>query len=62
MKWARLTSGQQISINREVVVVQLVERLLTIQEVCGSTPVVGKILLYICLLTCLLSTVLKRQK
>ena len=28
---------------REVVVAQLVERLLLIPEVCGSTPVIGKI-------------------
>ena len=42
MKWARLNSGQQISINREVVVAQLVERLLTIQEVRGLTPVIAK--------------------
>ena len=42
----------------EVVVAQLVERLLLIPEVRGSTPVIGKILLSICLL----SAVLKRQK
>ena len=41
---------------REVVVAQLVERLLSIPEVRGSTPIIGKILLNICLL----STVLKR--
>ena len=41
---------------REVVVAQLVERSLMILEVRGSTPVIGKILLYICLF----STVLKR--
>ena len=33
---------------REVVVAQLVERLLSISEVRGSTPVIGKILLNIC--------------
>ena len=33
---------------REVVVAQLVERLLSIPEVRGSTPVIGKILLNIC--------------
>ena len=43
----------------EVVVAQLVERSLSIPEVCGSTPVIGKILLNICFYTCLLSTVLK---
>ena len=42
----------------EVVVAQLVEWSLSIPEVHGSTPVIGKILLNICLL----STVLKRQK
>ena len=42
----------------EVVVTQLVERSLSIPEVCGSTPVIGKILLNICLL----SAVLKRRK
>ena len=42
----------------EVVVAQLVERSLSIPEVRGSTPVIGKILLTICLL----STVLKRRK
>ena len=42
----------------EVVVAQLVERWLSIPEVRGSTPVIGKILLSICLL----STVLKRRK
>ena len=42
----------------EMVVAQLVERLLFIPEVRGSTPVIGKILLSLCLL----STVLKRQK
>ena len=41
---------------REVVVAQLVERSLMILEVRGSTPVIGKILLNICLF----STVLKR--
>ena len=41
-----------------VVVAQLVERSISIPEVRGSTPVIGKILLNICLL----STVLKRQK
>ena len=41
---------------REVVVAQLVEQLLSIPEVRGLTPVIGKILLNICLL----STVLKR--
>ena len=46
----------------EVVVAQLVERSLSISEVRGSTPVIGKILLNICLLTCLLSTELKRRK
>ena len=46
----------------EVVVAQLVEQSLSIPEVRGLTPVIGKILLNICLLTCLLSTVLKRQK
>ena len=46
---------------REVVVVQLVERSLPIPEVCGLNPVTGKIYLeHLC--TCLLSTVLKRQK
>ena len=44
----------------EVVVAQLVEWSLLIPEVRGSTPVIGKILLNICLLTCLLSAVLKR--
>ena len=48
--------------NGEVVVAQLVERSLMIPDVRGSTPVIGKILLNICLLTWLLSTVLKRQK
>ena len=43
---------------REVVVAQLVEQSLSIPEVRGSTPVIGKILLNICLL----SAVLKRQK
>ena len=43
---------------REVVVAQLVELSLSIPEVHGSTPVIGKILLNICLL----STVLKRRK
>ena len=43
---------------RDVVVAQLVERSLSIPEVRGSTPVIGKILLSICLL----STVLKRRK
>ena len=42
----------------EVVVAQLVEQSLLIPEIRGSTPVIGKILLYICLL----STVLKRRK
>ena len=42
----------------EVVVAQLVERSLSIPEVRGSTPDIGKILLNICLL----STVLKRRK
>ena len=42
----------------EVVVAQLVERSLLTSEVRGSTPVIGKILLNICLL----STVLKRRK
>ena len=42
----------------EVVVAQLVERSLLIPEVRGSTPVIGKILLSICLL----SAVLKRRK
>ena len=42
----------------EVVVAQLVERSLSIPEVRGLTPVIGKILLNICLL----STVLKRRK
>ena len=46
------------AMNGEVVVAQLVERSLLIPEVRGSTPVIGKILLSICLL----STVLKRQK
>ena len=46
----------------EVVVAQLVERSLSIPEVCSSTPIIGKILLNICLLSCLLATVLKRQK
>ena len=43
---------------QEVVVAQLVERSISIPEVRGSTPVIGKILLNICLL----STVLKRRK
>ena len=47
--------GEQ-SGGREVVVAQLVEWLLSIPEVRSSTPVIGKILLSICLL----STVLKR--
>ena len=47
---------------REVVMAQLVERSLSLPEVRGSTPVIGKILLNICLLTWLLSTVLKRWK
>ena len=42
----------------EVVVAQLVEWSISIPEVRGSTPVIGKILLNICLL----STVLKRRK
>ena len=42
----------------EVVVAQLVEWSILIPEIRGSTPVIGKILLNICLL----STVLKRQK
>ena len=42
----------------EVVVAQLVEQSLAIPEVCSLTPVIGKILLSICLL----STVLKRRK
>ena len=42
----------------EVVVAQLVERSLSMPEVCGLTPVIGKISLSICLL----STVLKRRK
>ena len=42
----------------EVVVAQLVERLLLIPEVRGSTPVISKNLLNICLL----STVMKRWK
>ena len=42
----------------EVVVAQLVEQSLAIPEVRGSTPVIGKILLNICLL----SAVLKRRK
>ena len=42
----------------EVVVAQLVEQSLMIPEVRGSTPIIGKILLSICLL----STVLKRRK
>ena len=47
-----------LDLDGEVVVAQLVERLLSIPEVRGSTPVIGKILLNICLL----STVLKRRK
>ena len=43
---------------REVVVAQLVERSLSIPEDRGSTLVIGKILLNICLL----STVLKIRK
>ena len=38
----------QTVVSREVVVAQLVERLLSIPEVRGSTPVIGKILLNIC--------------
>ena len=49
---------QQIIFYWEVVVAQLVERSLMISEVRGSTPVIDKILLNICLL----STVLKRRK
>ena len=41
----------------EVVVAQLVERSLSIPEVCGSTPVIGKFILNNCLFT-----VLKRRK
>ena len=52
----------KVSNAREVIVAQLVERSLSIPEVRGSTPVTGKILLNICLLTCLLSTVMKRRK
>ena len=44
--------------SREVVVAQLVERSISIPEVRGSTPVIGKILFNICLL----STVLKIRK
>ena len=44
----------------EVVVAQLVERSLSISEVRGSTPVIGKI--YIEHLFVLISTVLKRRK
>ena len=64
INWRRdVTSSKSLNIiknNRfwEVVVAQLVEQLLSIPEVRGSTPVIGKILLNICLL----STVLKRQK
>ena len=47
--------------NRAVVVAQLVKWLLPIPEVCGSIPVIGKIYIEN-LFTCLLSTVLKRQK
>ena len=52
------TRTQKKNLSREVVVAQLVERSLSIAEVRGSTPVIGKILLNICLL----STVLKRRK
>ena len=38
----------QTVVSREVVVAQLVERSLSIPEVRGSTPVIGKILLNIC--------------
>ena len=51
--WYRFKSDE-----REVVVAQLVEQSLSIPEVCGSTPVIGKILLNIFLL----STVLKKTK
>ena len=39
---------------KEVVVAQLVEQSLSIPEVHSSTPVIGKILLYICLLSTVL--------
>ena len=52
----------KVIVSWKVVVAQLVERSLLIPEVRGLTPVIGKILLDICLLICLLSTVLKRQK
>ena len=45
----------------EVVVAQLVERLLPIPEICSSNPVIGKIYIEH-LFTCLKSTVLKRRK
>ena len=51
-------SQTKMVIVREVVVAQLVERSLSIPEVRGLTPDIGKILLNICLL----STVLKRRK
>ena len=40
-----------LQVLREVVVAQLVERSLMIPEVCGSTPVIGKNLLNIYLLS-----------
>ena len=68
INWRRdVTSSKSLNIiknNRfwEVVVAQLVEQLLSIPEVRGSTQVIDKILFSICLLACLLSTVLKRRK
>ena len=54
----QLVQSLIIKLYWEVVVAQLVERSLSMPEVRGSTPVIGKILLSICLL----STVLKRRK
>ena len=47
--------------NWEVVMAQLVQQLLPIPEVRGSTPVISKIYIEH-LFTCLQSTVLKRRK
>ena len=57
-----ILSPLTMSVLWAVVVAQLVEQLLLIPEVRGLTPVIDKILLNICLLDCLLSTVLKRRK